>query len=151
MVIASSIEGRLRIRDEGLTKEEMAHAVRDTLLAIPGVDEVTVNRRVGSLLIVYGKAVSGVERILTALADLFGLNASPAKEFEDTTPALRLPRISLDRKISRRAVVNLGMLSSLLVSMVGVLLDATGLHVAAGVIFLVLFGIHVFERRKSLF
>jgi hypothetical protein len=63
--------------------------------------------------------------------------------FVSSIRSLRLP--------DKKTTVNLGMLASLVTSMLGILFDLKKLHVAAGILFLAFFGIHLFERRRAMF
>jgi hypothetical protein len=158
MVIASCIDGRLRIRDELLRSAAAADAVRRTLLAAPGIREVSANPRAGSLLILYQQAQTTLRKI----TDLLSRYLLPEKSAPTSMPE----RAALERRSSerrtlptrrsalvprvRRQAVNLGMLAALLVSMAGAVLDAKTLHIVAGLVFLGIFAIHLFDKRRSL-
>ena len=160
MVIASCIDGRLRIRDDLLRNASAADAVRRVLLAAPGVREVSVNPRAGSLLILYHQAQTTLRKITDLLSRyLLPERAAPASLDKRSVPERRshnrragLPtrRSALLPRIRRQAV-NLGMLSALLVSMAGAVLGAKMLHIVAGVVFLGVLAIHLFDQRRSLF
>lgn len=151
MQIASCIDGRLRIRDQKLTQKGVAEAVCTVLTALPGISQVTFNARVGSLLIIYSAAVTKLQGIMESIAELLGEQEEPstsrscerASSFVSGIRSLKLPE--------RRAAVNLGMLASLVTSMLGIILGLKKLHVAAGILFLAFFGIHIFERRRAMF
>ena len=151
MQIASCIDGRIRIRDNQLTKKDVAEAVCEALSALPGISQVTVNERVGSLLVIYSAAVTKLQSIMESITGLLG-------DEEETTPSARsgkqAPLISGIRSLGlsgRKSAVNLGMLASLVTSMLGILFGLKKLHYAAGMIFLALFGIHFFKRRHAVF
>lgn len=72
MVVASVVDGRVRIRDEGLKSESVAGRVRDELLATEGVTSVEGNPRVGSLLVLYNAARTALENILKAVSGILG-------------------------------------------------------------------------------
>lgn len=151
MQVASCIAGRLRIRDQQLTQKGVAEAVCAVLSALPGINQVTVNARVGSLLIIYSTAVTKLQEIMKSIADSLGelpQEPSPARSSERAScisgiRSLRLP--------GKKAAVNLGMLAALVTSMLGIMFGLKKLHVAAGVLFLAFFGIHLFERRRAMF
>jgi hypothetical protein len=159
MVIASCIDGRLRVRDELLRNTAAADAVRRVLLALPGVREVSANPRAGSLLIIYQQAQTTLRKI----TDLLSRYLQPERSAPASLPG-RSPteRRSHDRRTGpptrrsellpriRRQAVNLGMLAALLVSMAGAALGAKMLHIAAGVVFLGVLAIHLFDKRRSL-
>jgi len=159
MVIASCIDGRLRIRDEVLRNASAAETVRRALLAVPGIREVSANPRAGSLLVLYHQAQTTLRKITdllrrhllperSATASLPERSASERRAHDRRTLPTR--RSELASGIRRRAV-NLGMLAALLVSMAGAVLDAKTLHIVAGVFFLGVLAIHLFDKRRSLF
>ena len=159
MVIASSIDGRVRFRDELFRNAEAAEAVKRDLLAVPGIREVSTNSRAGSLLVKYQQAQTTLRKI----ADFLGRYLLPERPASASFPARSAPeRRSRERRTLpsrrsasapqiRRLAVNLGMLASLSLSMAGAVLDAMSLHIVAGVFFLGTLAIHLFDKRRSLF
>jgi hypothetical protein len=151
MQVASCIDGRLRIRDQKLTQNGVAEAVCAVLSALPGINQVTVNERVGSVLIIYAAAVTKLQSIMESIAGLLGeqqeepsRSCSSVKDsFVAGIRSLRLP--------DKKTTVNLGMLAALITSMLGIMFGLKKLHVAAGILFLAFFGIHLFERRRAMF
>lgn len=175
MVVASLIDGRVRVRDEGLKKEQLAERVKEELMADPGVSSVEVNPRVGSLLIIYRAAVTAVEKILHLLSELLGSGPEPGKSEEEahhregrrswepshpgkvpfgkvSLGSLRFGRMpfSISRGL-RRTLVNFGMLASLVISVGLAFLDLKKLHILTGVVFMLLFGDHFYQRRGHMF
>lgn len=151
MQVASCIDGRIRIRDPQLTQKGVADAVCEALSALPGISQVTVNERVGSLLVIYSAAVTRLQSIMGSITALLGdeEEATPFARSGEQAPfvsGLRSPGLA-----GRRSAVNLGMLASLVTSMLGIMFGLKKLHYAAGVIFLALFGIHFFKRRRAVF
>lgn len=152
MVVASHIDGRIRIRDEGLKKEPLLARVREALLAMPGVSGVEGNPRVGSLLVLYSAAVTGVERILETVAGLVGSGEAGKEAAEAGSVFARVSAkvpFSIPAKVKRN-VANIGMLGALLLSVAAAIFDLKKLHILAGIVFLALFGSHVFERKEYL-
>ena len=150
MLIASCINGRIRIRDRQLTQKGVAEAVCEVLSALPGIRQVTINEKVGSLLIIYSAAVTKLQGIMETVTELLG----DEKESHKTRSGERVPFISGIQTLGlsgRKATVNMGMLASLLTSMIGIMIGLKKLHVVAGAIFLAFFGIHFFERRRAIF
>lgn len=151
MLIASHFDGRIRIRDQQLTNKGVAQAISEAVSALPGVGQVTVNERIGSLLIIYSAAVTKLQSIMERISGLLGeapplpTNVLSGKE-DCCVPGLRSLRLP-----SKKGAVNLGMLASLVTSMLGIIFGLKKLHVAAGLLFLALFGIHIFERRRAMF
>ena len=151
MVVTSHIEGRVRIRDEGLKEEALLTKVREALLDNPGIANVEANPRVGSLLVLYSSPLTGVERIQQIISGFLGEGepvapaglAGIARIFE------KVPRAIPER--ARKIAGNVGMLASLVLSVIAAVLDLKKLHILAGVIFLAIFGAHLYERRQFLF
>jgi len=149
MTITSDIPGRIRIRDQRLTRADKSEQVRNDLLAINGVTEVTVNHRTGSLLIVYSPAQSCLQGIMELLDGMFG--AEEEKNISSRACSFRTAGMSAFGARMQKNAVNFGMLTALLTSMVGIMIGLKKLHYAAGVLFLGFFGIHIFERRRVMF
>ena len=149
-MIASLVDGRIRIRDSQLRKTSVVEAIRENLLANPGIGEVAANLRIGSLLIIYDRAATNIDKILNILKQYLNLDENyqaPAIS-RASVPNLTLPQLSLNK----RKMVKVGMLTSLSVSMIGAILDIEKLHVASGVIFMsLLLGGHLYEKRRFLF
>lgn len=161
MVVASLLDGRVRIRDEGLKREPLASRVREALLATPGVSGVEANTRVGSLLVLYSAALTAAEKILKTVSQLLGsavetsASERPVQgEHPSTTWRLPLPWRTphAERSIlKRRMLGNVGMLAALTVSMVAAIFHLKKLHILTGIIFLFLFGDHFYQRRARMF
>ncbi|ADI86014.2 heavy-metal-associated domain-containing protein [Geobacter sulfurreducens] len=149
MVVASHVAGRLRIRDEKMRRESVAGRVRETLEATTGVSSVEVNARVGSVLVIYSAAVTG-EDILAVVSKLVGSTAM--EEGVAAAPVKACPRISLTipPRLKRNAA-NIGMLATLVLSLVAAPFHLKKLHVVAGIAFAALAGDHLYERRQLLF
>ena len=150
MQIASSIDGRVRIRDQQLTRTDVASAIEAKLSALPGVAQVSVNGKIGSLLVVYSAAAVTLKEIMKTISTLLGETELPLRETrnERAESVFRIRPLTLPGK---RSIVNMGMLASLVTSMVGIMIGLKKLHYAAGVVFLAFFGIHIFERRAAMF
>ncbi|BBA71662.1 hypothetical protein [Geobacter sulfurreducens] len=150
MVIASHVAGRLRIRDEKVRRESVAGRVREALAATTGVSSVEVSARVGSVLIIYSGAVTGAD-ILAVVSKLVG--SAVVEEVVAPEPSKKAgPRISLavSPRLKRNAA-NIGMISTLALSLVAAPFHLKKLHVVAGIAFTVLVGDHLYERRQLLF
>ena len=163
MVVASLLDGRVRIRDEGLKKGPLATRVREALLAAPGVSAVEVNPRVGSLLVLYSAAVTAAEKILKKLAQLLGSEVESsgganrveseqgrARVFAKLQFPWRTPQAE-GSVLKRRVLNNIGMLAALTASMVAAIFHLKKLHILTGIIFLFLFGDHFYQRRARMF
>lgn len=163
MVVASQVEGRVRIRDEGLKRALVAGEVRDALLESEGVTGVESNPRVGSLLVLYNAAVTAVEHILKKVSELLGTEEEQTEERAEgeeaprSFPGVRLiERLSqsMPRSISRRwkrNLVNAGMLLSLAVSLLLGFFGLKKLHILTGILFVALFGDHFYLHKERIF
>lgn len=140
-MIASFINGRIRIRDEKLKSIAAASHIEKKLSHLKGILNVSINRRAGSILIFYDKTVWRIEQALYALADYLA-------------DYLDIGRVGCKRRISciaDRKTVNLGMLVSLALSMFAAALDIAALHITAGIVFLGFLGLHLFRYKNMLF
>jgi len=173
MVVASLVDGRVRIRDEGLKREELVTRVSEALLATPGVSGVEANPRVGSLLVLFSAALTAVEKILKTVSDLVGSSeemrdsAEPAQNpgklpfaerASSAIPRVRKKLLSLVGRASlaippgaKRNLVNIGMLASLALSLAAAVFGMKKLHILAGIIFVALFGDHFYQKRDVMF
>jgi hypothetical protein len=147
MVIASHIEGRIRIRDTRLRQPELLAELRQELLQIPDIKKVSWNSKVGSLLILYRKARHALKEITNFLARFLGSIALPAAMTDRPTPRATAP--SRRPIVTRRRVVNIGMLATLLLSLL-VMAGSKQLHILAGLHFLGFLAIHLFQKRHTL-
>lgn len=150
MQITSCIDGRIRIRDQQLTRMDVASAIDAKLSALTGVAQVSVNGKIGSLLVVYSATTITLKEIMETISTLLGETEQPLRETTDES-ITRSFRIRLPTLPDKRSIVNRGMLASLVTSMVGIMIGLKKLHYAAGVAFLAFFGIHIFERRAAMF
>jgi hypothetical protein len=147
MVIASHIEGRIRIRDSRLRQPELLTELRQELLQRSDIREVSWNSKVGSLLILYRKARHALKEITNFLARFLGLSDSPAKKTD--RPTVRTTSPSRRPLVTRRRVINIGMLATLLMSLL-VMTGSKQLHILAGLHFLGFLAIHLFQKRHTL-
>ncbi len=149
MEVTSCIDGRIRLRDPGLKRSSLAEAVRERLRDLPEIRSVRLNRRTGSLLIIFDRIRTTVRKVLSALAGIFGL---PVREESSGGGAKGNPLSANARSyFTRRRAVNLGMLASLIVSIGGAIAGTEGLHIAVGVLFVALVGIHISGKLRHLF
>ncbi len=63
-MVASFIDGRIRIRDKAFISRSQAFDVQGALLKNKGISRASVNRRVGSLLVIYDTAMMNGEKIV---------------------------------------------------------------------------------------
>jgi hypothetical protein len=77
-MVASFIDGRIRIRDEAFISRSRAFDVEDALLKNKGITRASVNRRVGSLLVIYDAATMNGETIVGLISGYLYAGGSAA-------------------------------------------------------------------------
>lgn len=131
---------RFRFRCKSLCIEEKVAAVRASLANTKGVVEVTVNKRVGSLLVLFDKAKVNAETLFLKVAEDLGIDR---QKFRD----------EFSRKFSRRAGrrgVKQGMLGAGLLSLA--LLAYSGkAHALVGGVGITLLAAHLYQNKRTLF
>lgn len=136
-MIASFVDGRIRIKDEKLKSIAVISHIEKKLLQFKGILDVSINRRTRSLLILYDKTILRFEQILHALADYLDITKARCKKYAAS--------------ITDRKIANFVMLASLAVSMFAAAADIAALHITAGVVFLGFLGMHIFRNKNILF
>ena len=134
--IASSIPGRIRVRDPQLRQAERLERLRAVLAGGEGVTSSEINPTVGSLLLGYDAATVAPE-IMEALVDA-AVDAELAAPRPDTAEA------RLNRYAKR------GMLASLALSLAFAAAGKKRWHVLSGGLFLAGLGLHLAVNRKRL-
>jgi hypothetical protein len=143
----------MRVRDGLLRDSTVAGSLRRLLLETPGVREVAVNPRAGSLLVLFQQARTTLDEITALLARFLPQEAStspsssPAAAARAKTGRPRRPTAAA----VRRQAVNLGMLAALLASLAGAALGAKALHIIAGLMFVGFFGLHFLDKKHFIF
>ncbi len=147
-MVASFVEGRVRLRHSGLQKTSIVDRVTRELETRAGIEQVAPNRKVGSLLVCYDRAVTTLEEILDVLRAYLKDTPFPQKapSLPKRPSARKMPRISM----SRRRVVNLSLLVSFIGSMAALFVDAKTIHIQLGVLFVALAVQHLFDKRRTL-
>ena len=151
MMVTSCIDGRIRVRDGLLRNSTVAGSLSRLLLETPGVREVSVNPRAGSLLILFQQARTTLGEITALLARFLPeeTSTSPSPAPAAKTRAGR-PRQAGLATVKRQAI-NLGMLAALLASLAGAALGAKALHIIAGLVFVGFFGLHFLDKKHFIF
>jgi hypothetical protein len=138
-MIASFIDGRVRIRARALTGPETLRSLVRMIEVRPGVRRISANARTGSLLLEYDPDILSREDLLAAVNVLDAICGGQ----EDRAPAGA--RGLLNRRTELRA---LGLSAGLCA---GGILVSKRLHAGAGLVFLLLAVRHVFQYRGQLF
>jgi copper chaperone CopZ len=139
---AEAVPGRIRFRNEALKVAEFAYAVRDSLLEVKGVAQVQINRRIGSILVLFDRTKVTAEGILTRIAESLGIDVEKVKNGASDV------KKALTSREGRRYVKR-GMLVSLATAL-GVLVVSERAHVAAGVVFVHLLALHLYQNKRTL-
>ncbi|MDR2745494.1 MAG: cation transporter [Desulfovibrio sp.] len=137
-MIASFFDGRVRIRADALKKPETMDMARSLVQSRPGVLKVESNARTGSLLVHYDPAVITRETLIGA-ATLLEAQLGGAPGVKRTKSGGR--RFSAKTEMFLLTLSYGGMLA-------GSLLDRR-VHVAFGILFSMLTGVHVYARLRK--
>jgi hypothetical protein len=137
-MIASFIDGRIRIRAEVLKRPEAMAMARSLIEGSAGVLKVESNARTGSILVRYDPAVITPE-MLTGAAALMQAQFGAAPRAQKTGRPGRLPGPNAEMFLLTLSYG--GMLA-------GTVLGKR-VHIAFGVLFSLLTGIHVYARLKK--
>lgn len=142
--VTSCIEGRIRLRHSALQEPENAQLLKQFLAALPGMQNVAVNPRTGSLLLEYDP-----EKL--SMRDLLELASGWEEQAATSEPCrpLRKDCSPLALLLNRR-MLNRGMLALLGASLVAGMAGRTGVHVATGGLFVLFNALHVYTWRKCL-
>lgn len=134
--IASSIPGRIRVRDPKLRVPERLERLRSALAAGDGVTSTEINPVAGSLLLYYDAAATAPE-IMESFVDA-AVDAELASPRPDTAQT-RLNRYAKH-----------GMLASLAVSLAFAAAGNKRWHALSGGLFLAALGVHLAHHRQRL-
>ena len=151
MTIISKIPGRIRLRDERLTGAAFTEQLRNRLLAVPGVSGVEMNQRTASLLVTYPPG-SEVEALLQSCLHL----TEPVKTKQMQSTGSRTKTGKSVKKASslpftQRQILNYGMMVTFAASGIGIALHYKKLHALAGFLFIAIGGLHMYDKRRTLF
>jgi hypothetical protein len=142
-MIASYIDGRIRLRARALTNPQTLLGLARMIESRPGVRRISTNARTGSLLLEYEPDVLSRAALLAAVTVL---EASCGGEDAEDSPAGQRKTIRSAR--TRRAELRLlGLSAGLCASS---LLFSRRLHAGAGLAFLLLAARHTFQYRDRL-
>lgn len=152
MTITSYIPGRIRVRDSRLANAAEAAQITAMVTLLPGIRGISVNHRTASLLVQYDPA-SGVETLLRSYAGIEPQDtpvkpaASRRKYGKKKSFCIRAG----DLPITYRQFLNYGMMVAFAASGIGIALHYRKLHAAAGLLFFGLSGLHMYNKRRTLF
>ena len=106
--VECDLPGRLRLRfrhSEQLPKEALPylHYVQDVLKMLPGVTEVTVNARIGTVLVIYDAGTTNTRQILRWVDIVVDTGLEIAKEIKPE----EVDEESLERVVRQRLILRL--------------------------------------------
>ncbi|MGL1931031.1 MAG: hypothetical protein OCC45_04630 [Desulfotalea sp.] len=133
---------RLRFRDQSIKIGSMAYALRDNLLELRGIIKVEVNKRTGSILVLFDKAQIGSAVIFDKILATIGIDSSKIKDKIE----------SAGKTITTKACrnyVNKGTLITGAITL-GALAFSKKTHAIAGVVFIGFAGLHLIQNKKRL-
>lgn len=141
-MIASFVEGRVRLRAEALKEPEKLQMVENAVKSYNGVFNTQANPRTGSLLVEYDPQVIPRETLYLATEAL-------GKEF-DVQPGEQKGKVAMAslRLIDPKTEMLL-LTGSMGFTLLGGVVSKQ-LHVAAGVLFALLCGKHIYNRRRCI-
>ncbi|MFV0347264.1 MAG: HMA2 domain-containing protein [Halodesulfovibrio sp.] len=135
-------QGRIRFRNGALKVGELGYSLRDELLAAKGILDVQLNKRIGSMLVLFDKARIKAEAIFKRIAEFLHIDVVKVQEGLS----------SFNRAFGSRAArrnVKLGM-GLALGTAIGALAYSGRWHAVAGGAFLTLLGGHLYQNRRTL-
>lgn len=135
-------QGRIRFRNESLKVAEFAYGIRDSLLEVKGVIQVQVNKRIGSILILFDKTKVSAENILSKVAE--GLGIDMAKVKENVSNMKKALNGRNGRKYVKRGM------GGALAAALGIVYFSEKWHVAAGIVFIHMLALHLYQNRRTL-
>jgi len=133
---------RFRFRCESLKFEEHAHAVKNALAKTKGVAEVAVNKRVGSVLVLFDRAKIQAEQLFSTIITSLGL--APEEVKEKLHELNRTISGRKGRRFIKRGLMGAGLLT------LGLLTVSEKGHAIAGGVWLTLLAAHLYQNKRTL-
>lgn len=152
--IASSIDGRLRVRVPELRGTSALAECQTALAAIPGVSSVACNARIGSLLVYYEIATHSRASMEAQVFACLGRVPAEAAGAGTLAQAGQVVRQRVVKWVPARRDINryakFGAVVSMAVSLLAIAARQRRLHVWSGVAALALTGVHMTINRRNL-
>lgn len=143
MSTATATQERFRFRCESLRIDEKAAEVKKSLLKTKGVVELAINKRVGSVLVVFDKAKTNIDTLFVKIAESLGVDVQKVKDglsrFSHTVSGRK------GRRIVKRGMMGAG------VAAIGLLAYSEKGHAIAGGVWLTLLAAHLYQNKRTLF
>lgn len=143
MTATTMEHARFRFRCESLKIEERADAVKEALAKTKGVVEVAVNKRVGSILVLFDQAKVGADKLFCSIATSLGLKPEEVKSKISSFNRAITGRTA--RKVVKRGLLGAG------ITTIALLAYSEKAHVVAGSVWLTLMAAHLYQNKRTLF
>ena len=139
-MIVSALRGRIRIRNEVIKNSALTTDMRDKLLSLQGILDVSTNELVGSMLILYDTERINLEKIESVLTSYLGDNSN--KTAVQSGIGSRKNRVQ--QPFVKQRIAKTGMTLSLVISLSSLALSGSKkLHFYAGLAFVLFVGLHL--------
>ena len=133
---------RIRFRNEALKIADFGYSLRDSLLETKGVIEVHINRRVGSVLVLFDKAKISTKKILTKISETLSI------DFDKVLEGVKNLKKTLMSRKGRR-YVKVGMFGAIATSLASLAFSSKW-HAATGVAFAGTTALHLYQNKKTI-
>ena len=143
MSTATATQERFRFRCKSLRIDDKAAEVKESLLKTKGVIELAINKRVGSVLVIFDKAKTSAETLFVKIAESLGVDVQKVKD-----GLSRFSRTVSGRK--GRRIVKRGMMGAG-VAAIGLLAYSEKGHAISGGVWLTLLAAHLYQNKRTLF
>lgn len=141
-MIASMIDGRIRFRHRTLKGEGYAATMHDRLYELKGVRDVSINSRIGSLLVLFSNTEISAEEVLKVIGKVLRINCEWFKqEVQKLDLVMSSPKT--------RRYIKRGLLAALGTTLLLALL-ADDYHPFGGAAFMTLLTMHLIQNRRTL-
>lgn len=147
-MVSSFVDGRVRLRHADLKKPSIVEKITKDFARRKGIDLISANRKVGSLLVHYDRTLTRLDEILPVLRKHLKETPAPGKNrpVRKRSRNNSWPQLSM----SKRQLINLGLLASLAGSLLALFVNATTAHIQLGLLFTAVSVLHLFDKKKTL-
>uniref|UniRef100_I2Q2G8 HMA domain-containing protein n=1 Tax=Desulfovibrio sp. U5L TaxID=596152 RepID=I2Q2G8_9BACT len=129
-MIASCIEGRLRLRHPALTDATLLREVAEQVAALPGITGVDANPRTGSLLVTHDDSIATAD--LVALAEQYAASRAEALAAAPAKPAGRKEKKKPNVAKIKRRTQKIGLATCMAGAVATGLADTKAAHLVFG-------------------
>lgn len=151
MRLMSGIHGRIRVQDNRLKNTERLTEWVEEMCAIPGVQSVSTDSRIGTAIIFFDTSVHSQETLYKRLTERLNHLTYPKLEkahFKRKSLQLRNRQLLRNHK---KTFIHSGLSSAMGLTLGSILFGNKHIHFAAGATLVGFSLIHVIENRNKLF